>query len=73
MTGALDSPWARNLRASYHRSWLLDVPASAFMLGPNNVAWLETALRCLSAAPLSQQEKLSTHCWSAALSATKRR
>lgn len=52
--------WATNLRASYHGDpWLLDVPISAMMLGPNNVAWMESALRCLGRTPLSEQEKLS--------------
>lgn len=53
--------WATNLRETYHGDpWLLDIPVSATMLGPNNVAWMESALRCLSRTPLSEQEKLST-------------
>ena len=36
------------------------MPISAPPLGPNNVAWLENALRALRETPLSEQQKLST-------------
>jgi AcrR family transcriptional regulator len=53
--------WAEGVRAAYHRHpWALRVPISAPPLGPNNVAWLEAALRALSNTPLGEQEKLST-------------
>lgn len=53
--------WATDLRTSYERNpWLLQVPVTAMMLGPNNVAWLEAALRCMARTPLSEQQKLST-------------
>jgi AcrR family transcriptional regulator len=52
--------WAVGLRDAYRRHpWSLRVPISAPPLGPNNVAWLEQALRALAGAPLSEQEKLS--------------
>ena len=53
--------WATDLHETYHRNpWLLDVPVSATVLAPNNVAWLETALRTMQATRLSEQQKLST-------------
>ena len=36
------------------------MPISAPPLGPNNVTWLEEALRSVSHTPLSEPEKLST-------------
>lgn len=52
--------WARAERAAYRRHpWALRVPITAAPLGPNNVAWLEDALRCLADTPLTEQEKLS--------------
>jgi AcrR family transcriptional regulator len=52
--------WAVGLRDAYRRHpWSLRVPISAPPLGPNNVAWLEQALRSLADTPLSEQEKLS--------------
>jgi len=53
--------WAIGVRNAYRRHpWSLRVPISAPPLGPNNVAWLENALRALGATPLSEQQKLST-------------
>jgi AcrR family transcriptional regulator len=53
--------WAVWLRDAYRRHpWTLKVPITAPPLGPNNVAWLEGALRSLGATPLSEQQKLST-------------
>jgi AcrR family transcriptional regulator len=53
--------WAVGVRRAYRRHpWSLRVPISAPPLGPNNVAWLENALRALGGTPLSEQEKLST-------------
>ena len=52
--------WAIGLRDAYRRHpWSLRVPISAPPLGPNNVAWLERALRSQSRTPLSEQDKLS--------------
>ena len=52
--------WAVGVRDAYRRHpWSLRVPISAPPLGPNNVAWLEQALRSLSNTPLPEQEKLS--------------
>ena len=52
--------WAVGLRDAYRRHpWSLRVPISAPPLGPNNVAWLERALRSQSRTPLSEQDKLS--------------
>ena len=52
--------WAVGLRDAYRRHpWSLRVPISAPPLGPNNVAWLERALRSQSRIPLSEQDKLS--------------
>jgi AcrR family transcriptional regulator len=53
--------WAVAVRDAYRRHpWSLRVPITAPPLGPNNVAWLEAALRALSNTPLSEQEKLSS-------------
>jgi AcrR family transcriptional regulator len=53
--------WAVGVHQAYRRHpWTLRVPISAPPLGPNNVAWLEWALRCLAGTRLSEQEKLST-------------
>jgi AcrR family transcriptional regulator len=53
--------WAIAVRAAYRRHpWSLRVPISGPPLGPNNVAYLEAALRCLADTPLSEQQKLST-------------
>jgi AcrR family transcriptional regulator len=53
--------WAVGVRAAYRRNlWALRVPISAPPVGPNNVAWLEAALRILGGTALSEQQKLST-------------
>jgi AcrR family transcriptional regulator len=53
--------WAEGLRDAYQRNpWSLRVPIAGPPFGPNNVAWLENALRCLAATPLNEQQKLST-------------
>jgi AcrR family transcriptional regulator len=53
--------WAVAVRDAYRRHpWALRVPISAPPLGPNNVAWLEHALRALGGTALSEQDKLST-------------
>jgi AcrR family transcriptional regulator len=53
--------WAVGVRTAYQRHpWALRVPISAPPLGPNNVAWLESALMALASTPLSEQQKLST-------------
>lgn len=52
--------WAVGVRDAYRRHpWSLRVPISAPPLGPNNVAWLEQALRVLASTTLPEQEKLS--------------
>jgi AcrR family transcriptional regulator len=52
--------WAVGVRDAYRRHpWSLRVPISGPPLGPNNVAWLEQALRSLAGTPLSEQAKLS--------------
>jgi hypothetical protein len=53
--------WAVAVRAAYRRhSWALRVPISGPPLGPNNVAFLEAALKSLANTGLSEQQKLST-------------
>lgn len=53
--------WAVAVRAAYRRHpWALRVPISAPPLTPNNVAFLDMALRSLADTPLSEQQKLST-------------
>lgn len=53
--------WATGVRDAYRRhTWSLRVPISSPPLGPNNVAWLDSALTALTDVPLSEQEKLST-------------
>ena len=53
--------WATGVRDAYRRNqWALRVPISGPPLGPNNVAWLEAALRCVAGTPLSEQQKVST-------------
>jgi AcrR family transcriptional regulator len=52
--------WAVGVRDAYRRHpWSLRVPISGPPLGPNNVAWLEQALRSLAGTPLSEEKKLS--------------
>jgi AcrR family transcriptional regulator len=53
--------WAVAVRAAYRRHpWTLRVPITAPPLGPNNVAWLDSALQSLVGTPLPEQQKLST-------------
>lgn len=53
--------WAEGVRDAYLRQpWSLRVPITGPPFGPNNVAWLERALRCLADTPLNEQQKLST-------------
>jgi len=53
--------WAIGVRDRYQRHpWALRVPIDAPPLGPNNVAWLENALRALAETPLSEEQKLSS-------------
>jgi AcrR family transcriptional regulator len=53
--------WARAEHAAYRRHpWALRVPMSAPPLGPNNVEWLEDALRCVARTKLTEQQKLSS-------------
>jgi AcrR family transcriptional regulator len=53
--------WAVGVRAAYRRHlWALRVPIGGPPIGPNNVAWLEAALRTLGTTRLSESEKLST-------------
>ncbi len=52
---------ARQSRAIYHRHpWLLDVPATGTLPGPNAVAFIEHTLAALAATGLSGSEKLVT-------------
>ena len=55
------SRWAVGVRAAYQRNlWAVRVPISAPPVGPNNVAWLEAALRSLGGTALSESQKLAT-------------
>ena len=48
-------------RAIYHRHpWLLDIPATGGLPGPNAVAFIEHALAALAGVPLSGPTKLET-------------
>lgn len=52
--------WATGVRAAYrNHAWSLRVPISGPPAGPNNVAWLEAALRTLQGTPLPEDQKLS--------------
>ncbi len=52
--------WAVGVRDAYQRHpWALKIPIDAPPLGPNNVAWLDNALRALADTPLSENQKLS--------------
>jgi AcrR family transcriptional regulator len=52
---------ARQSRAIYHRHpWLLDVPATGTLPGPNAVAFIEHTLAALAAVDLTGPEKLVT-------------
>ncbi len=53
--------WAVGVRDAYRRHpWALKIPIDAPPLGPNNVAWLDDALRTLANTPLAEQQKLSS-------------
>jgi AcrR family transcriptional regulator len=53
--------WAEGVRTTYRRHpWALRVPISAPPLGPNNISWLEAALRALAETPLPDARKLRT-------------
>src|ERR1700735_3224697 len=53
--------WAVGVRDAYRRHpWALKIPIDAPPLGPNNIAWLDDALRALANTPLSEQQKLSS-------------
>ena len=53
--------WAVGARDAYRSyPWALKIPIDAPPLGPNNIAWLEDALRALADTPLSEQQKLSS-------------
>jgi AcrR family transcriptional regulator len=55
------SRWALGVRAAYSRNpWTLKVPITGPPLGPNNVAWMESALHAMRGTQLGEQEKLST-------------
>jgi AcrR family transcriptional regulator len=52
---------ARQSRAIYHRHpWLLDVPATGTLPGPNAVAFIEHTLAAVAAVDLTGPEKLVT-------------
>ena len=52
---------ARQARAVYHRHpWLLDVPATGNLPGPNAVAFIEQVLAALGGTGLTGAEKLET-------------
>jgi len=53
--------WAWAQRAAYHRHpWALRIPISGAPATPNQVAWMEQALRCLASTGLSETAKMST-------------
>jgi AcrR family transcriptional regulator len=53
--------WALGVRDAYRlHPWCLKVPITAPPLGPNNVAWMETALAAMGNTPLTEPQKLST-------------
>lgn len=52
---------AQQGRATYHRHpWLLDIPATGNLPGPNAIAFIEHALAALAAADLTGPAKLET-------------
>lgn len=52
--------WAREEFAFYHRHpWTLEVAISGPALGPNRIAWLESALQAISGTGLTENEMLS--------------
>ena len=53
--------WLHAAHRSYLRHpWMLRVPIREPPLGPNNVDWLDDALRCLADVRLTEQAKVST-------------
>ncbi|RZS44696.1 TetR family transcriptional regulator [Herbihabitans rhizosphaerae] len=53
--------WARELRVVYLRHpWLVRVPISGPPITPNQIMWMEAALRALTGTPLEEGEKVST-------------
>lgn len=52
--------WTLALREVYTaRRWLLDIPLAGPPSGPNQIAWLDTGLRVLRAAPLTPSAKIA--------------
>lgn len=55
------SQWALGVRDAYRsHPWSLKVPITTPPLGPNNVAWMESALASMQDTALTEQQKLST-------------
>lgn len=52
--------WASGIRAAYlAQPWTLKVPITGAPVGPNNVAWMESALAAMRATQLTYAEKMS--------------
>lgn len=52
--------WARRQRAAYRgRPWLLSVPTTLPPMGPNNIAWMECALRAILRSGLPAQQSVA--------------
>jgi AcrR family transcriptional regulator len=52
--------WTRATVQLYlEHPWLLDIPISSTPVTPNNLSWLEAALRVLDPVPISQNDKVS--------------
>jgi AcrR family transcriptional regulator len=52
--------WSAELHTVYlARPWVLEVPLSGLEMGPNRLAWLESALTALSEVGLTEEEMLS--------------
>ncbi|MEA2444929.1 MAG: hypothetical protein QOJ12_2221, partial [Thermoleophilales bacterium] len=53
--------WSQELHALYARhQWVLEVPLSGLRMGPNRLAWLESALAALTGTGLTESEMLAT-------------
>ena len=66
--------WAVAVRDTYQRHpWALRVPISAPPLAPNNVAWLENALRAYATRPCPSSRSFRRSCSSVASSAMRSR
>lgn len=53
--------WASTLFDAYRRHpWAVRIPISGVPPTPNQVAWLETGLRCIADTSLGEQQRLST-------------